>query len=168
MRGHVSIRAFTSAIHCACVLPFMFAFVERIIARGKWSDVAGLGISYGLLVLCNLPMVVLGSLAAGVYALIRLMQSFGKRSVYQLAGGILSGLVLSCFYWLPMLFEMKWKSPSGAGQGAWPEVRGGGCRDHGADGGPGRHRRGNAPAQDAGRPGALAAPRLLGFLARCR
>jgi uncharacterized membrane protein len=104
---------------CACVLPFVFAFIERIIARGKWSDVAGLGISYGLLVLCNLPMVVLGSLAAGVYALIRLMQSFGKRSVYQLAVGILSGLALSCFYWLPMLFEMKWKSPSGVGQGAW-------------------------------------------------
>jgi uncharacterized membrane protein len=103
----------------ASVLPFVFAFVERIIARNRWRDVGGLGLSYGLLILFHLPLALLGSLAVGMYALVRLAQSFSRRSLYQLIAGALSGLALSCCYWLPMLLELKWKSPSGSGQDKW-------------------------------------------------
>jgi uncharacterized membrane protein len=104
---------------CASVLPFVFAFTERIIARGNWRDVGGLGVSYGLLLLFNMPLAVLGSISVGIYALVRLFQSFNRRSIFQLCVGILSGLALSCRYWLPMLLELRWKRPSGSGQGAW-------------------------------------------------
>jgi uncharacterized membrane protein len=103
----------------AGVLPFVFAFIERIIATNRWRDAGGLGLSYGLLILFHLPLALLGSLAIGVYALVRLAQSFSRRSLYQLVAGALSGLAVSCCYWLPMLLELKWKSPSGSGQDKW-------------------------------------------------
>ena len=103
----------------ASALPFVFAFTERIIAHRRWRDAGGLGISYGMLILLHLPLALLGSVAIGLYACIRLAQTFSKRSLYQLAAGIASGLALSCCYWLPMLFELKWKSPSGSGQAEW-------------------------------------------------
>ncbi|HEV2827506.1 MAG TPA: 6-pyruvoyl-tetrahydropterin synthase-related protein [Pyrinomonadaceae bacterium] len=104
---------------CASVLPFVFAFIERIFARNRWRDVGGLGLSYGLLILFHLPLALLGSLAVSIYALIRLIQSFSRRSLYQLTAGALSGLALSCCYWLPMLLELDWKRPGGSGQDKW-------------------------------------------------
>jgi hypothetical protein len=103
----------------ASVLPFVFAFTERIIARNRWRDVGWLGLSYGLLILFHLPLALLGSLAVGVYAIVRLAQSFSWRSLYQLIAGALSGVALSCCYWLPMLLELKFKNPSGSGQDKW-------------------------------------------------
>jgi uncharacterized membrane protein len=103
----------------ASALPFVFAFTERIIAHRRWRDAGGLGISYGMLILLHLPLALLGSVAIGLYACIRLAQTFSKRSLYQLIAGTVSGLALSCCYWLPMLFELKWKSPSGSGQAEW-------------------------------------------------
>lgn len=103
----------------ACVLPFVFAFTERIVADRRWRDAGGLGISYGMLVLSNLPLALLGSVAVGIYVLVRFAQAFTWRSLYQLAAGTLSGLAFSSCYWLPMLIELKWKSPSGGGQDRW-------------------------------------------------
>jgi uncharacterized membrane protein len=104
---------------CASVLPFVFAFTERVMASGRWRDVGGLGLSYGLLILFHLPLALLGSIALGLYALVRLLQSFNRRRACQLISGALFALALSCFYWLPMLLELKWESPSGSDQGAW-------------------------------------------------
>ena len=104
---------------CASVLPFVFAFTDRIIVKRRWRDAGGLGISYGMLVLFHLPLALLGSVAVGVYALVRLAQSFSRRSLYQLIAGALSGVTFSSCYWLPMLLELKWKSPSGSAQDKW-------------------------------------------------
>ena len=104
---------------CASVLPFVFAFTERIITNGRWRDAGGLGLSYGIVALANLPLAVLGSVAVSVYALVRLAQSFSRRSLYQLIAGALSGLALSSCYLIPMLIELKWKRPSGAGLAKW-------------------------------------------------
>jgi uncharacterized membrane protein len=103
----------------ASVLPFVFAFTDRIGAKGRWRDAGGFGISYGTLILFNLPFALLGSLAVTVYVLVRLAQWFSKRSFYQLVAGALSGLAFSACYWLPMLLELRWKSPSGGGQAGW-------------------------------------------------
>jgi uncharacterized membrane protein len=105
------------------LLPFVFAFVERIIRGGSRRNVAALGLSYGLLVLFHVPLAVIGSIAVGVYALIRVLQCAHLASVYRLTAGVLLGAALSCFYWLPVLKELKWKYPSGAGQGAWFDYR---------------------------------------------
>jgi uncharacterized membrane protein len=103
----------------ASALPFVFAFTERIITHRRWRDAGGLGLGYGLLILFNLPIALLGSVALGIYACIRLAQSFSRRALYQVLAGCLSGLAISCGYWLPMLLELKWKSPSGSGQSQW-------------------------------------------------
>lgn len=109
----------------ANVLPFVFAFVERIIqgrgsrSGGSSADVAGLGLSYGLVILFHVPLAVLGSISLALYALIRLVQSFKIGSIYRLVAGVMLGVALSCFYWLPVMRELKWKYPSGAGQGEW-------------------------------------------------
>ncbi len=105
------------------VLPFVFAFVERIIQGGRSRDVAGLGFSYGLVILFHVPLAVLGSIAIGIYALVRLIQLFKVVSVYRLVAGVILGIALSCFYWLPVMRELKWKYPSGIGQGAWFDYR---------------------------------------------
>ena len=107
----------------ASVLPFTFAFVERIIQRRRNSDVALLGLSYGMLVLCNVPLAVLSSIALAVYSLIRLVQSFKTRSLFRLVVGVALGIAISCFYWLPVLREIQWKYPSGSGQGEWFDYR---------------------------------------------
>jgi len=103
----------------ASVLQFVFACTERIIASGRWRDAGGLGISWGMLILFHPPLALLGSVALGIYACIRLAQSFSRRSLYQLTAGAATGLAFSCGYWLPMLLELKWKNPSGSGQDRW-------------------------------------------------
>jgi hypothetical protein len=136
----------------ASFLPFVFAFTERIIARRRWRDAGGLGFSWGLLMLSHVPLALLGSVAVGIYACIRLAQSFRsgndavsesdpgvtsanhapdalartrrqqhrtRRSIYQLVAGFASGLAFSSCYWLPMLLELKWKSPSRGGPAGW-------------------------------------------------
>ena len=107
----------------ASVLPFVFACVERIIQRRRRSDVALLGLSYGLLVLCNVPFAVIGSMSLGIYTVIRLGESFRLSIIYSLIIGTLLGVALSCFYWLPVLMEVNWKWPSGIDQGAWFDYR---------------------------------------------
>ena len=107
----------------ASVLPFAFAFTERVIADKRWRDAGGLGISYGLLLLSHPPLALLGSAALGLYALVRLAQSFSRRALSQLTAGAVCGLAVSCCYWLPMLLELKWKHPSGSGQDKWFDYR---------------------------------------------
>src|SRR2546430_537813 len=51
-------------------LLFAFGFLRRVCRRGRSGDVAGLAISYALLILSHLPLAVFGSLALLVYGLL--------------------------------------------------------------------------------------------------
>src|SRR5260370_23254301 len=59
--------------YAACsILPFAFAFVERICRKRNKYDVFGLAAAYGLLILTHLPLTVIGSLSLALYALVRI------------------------------------------------------------------------------------------------
>src|SRR4030095_16296595 len=91
------------AEYAACaVLPFVFAFIDRVCERRRVLDVVGLGVAYALFCLTNLPLAVIGSLAALVFGLVRA----GRKTFWQatplLAAGVLAGLAASAFFWVRM------------------------------------------------------------------
>ena len=92
----------------AAVLPFVFAFVERICAHGRRRDVAGLAVSYALLVLTHLPLTVIGSMALVVYALVRVDSARRIGTLAKLAAGVALGLCASSIYWVTMISELRW------------------------------------------------------------
>jgi hypothetical protein len=92
----------------ASVLPFAFAFAVRV-CRGPYiRDVAGLAISFALLVLLNLPVAVIGSLSLLFYALLNVEKKTFWRSAVALAVAIAAGLAASSFYWTTMIAELAW------------------------------------------------------------
>ncbi len=95
--------------YAACaVLPFAFAFTERVCRDRKLIDVAGLAVSFALLVLMHLPLTVLGSISLAIYALLRIERKVFLPTVARLAMAIALGLAASSFYWTAMLAELHW------------------------------------------------------------
>jgi 6-pyruvoyl-tetrahydropterin synthase related domain len=108
--------------YAACsILPFVFAFVERVIKRRRISDVAGLGASYALLILTHLPTAVIGSIALAIYALLRVYAKKARSGqplnslrenvlapLGRLVLGVILGLAASSFFWTSMLSELSW------------------------------------------------------------
>jgi len=92
----------------AAVLPFVFAFLERVCAHGRRRDVAGLAGCYALLVLTHLPLTVLGSIALLVYALVRLEAGRRMQTLLKLAAATALGLCASAIYWVTMIAELRW------------------------------------------------------------
>ncbi|HEX7295798.1 MAG TPA: 6-pyruvoyl-tetrahydropterin synthase-related protein, partial [Pyrinomonadaceae bacterium] len=93
----------------ACsVLPFTFWFVERTCQKQSPTNIAGLALTYALLVLTHLPLTVLGSLALFVYSVCRLRADNWKRALPRLAAAVVVGLLLSSFYWVTMIAEKNW------------------------------------------------------------
>jgi hypothetical protein len=101
--------------YAACsILPFVFAFVERVIRRKSNYDVAGLGATYALLVLTHLPIAVIGSITLAIYALLRLEKKAIWSTIARLALGSTLGLAASSFFWTSMLAELSWIKGNGA------------------------------------------------------
>jgi 6-pyruvoyl-tetrahydropterin synthase-like protein len=95
--------------YAACsVLPFAFAFVERICRRRRAVDVAGLGAAYALLILTHLPLTVIGSLSLLIYGLFRLEKKTWLATLGRLALGVTLGLAASAFFWTTMVAELPW------------------------------------------------------------
>jgi uncharacterized membrane protein len=92
----------------SAVLPFVFAFVDRVIQRGKPRDIAGLAISYGLLLFTHLPLAVIGSIALLVYTLVRLESPDKLLKLGKLSLGVILGLSVSAVYWVTMIAEVEW------------------------------------------------------------
>ena len=92
----------------AAVLPFAFAFLERVCRRGRYRDVAGLAASYALLVLTHLPLAVIGSLVLGLYGCLRIERKRWRESLHLLITSVVLGLAASAVYWTKMVTEIKW------------------------------------------------------------
>jgi hypothetical protein len=102
-------QAFLLAEYAGCaVLPFAFAFVERICQRRRMRDVVGLAVSFALLVLTHLPLTVIGGFALLVYGLLRMEKGERWATLWRLALGAALGLLASSFYWVTMLSELTW------------------------------------------------------------
>jgi 6-pyruvoyl-tetrahydropterin synthase related domain len=100
--------------YAACsILPFVFAFVERVIKRKSIYDVAGLGASYALLILTNLPIAFIGSIVLAIYALIRMERKTLFSTITRLGLGVTLGLAASSFFWTSMLAELSWMKGTG-------------------------------------------------------
>jgi uncharacterized membrane protein len=92
----------------SAILPFCFAFVERVCDRGKPRDVAGLAIAYGILVFTHLPLAIIGSLALLVYSLVRTGKRNPLAKLAKLAAGASLGLAATAIYWVTMVSEVRW------------------------------------------------------------
>jgi hypothetical protein len=92
----------------AAVLPFAFAFTERVCKRRRKRDVAGLAAVYAVLILTHLPLAVIGSIALAVYALLRIERKDRSATLLCLASSVALGLAASACYWTTMLIELRW------------------------------------------------------------
>ena len=110
--------------YAACsVLPFVFAFVERVCRRRRPADMGGLAATYALLVLTHLPLTVIGSLSVLVYALFLLRRDRLWSTVARLAVGVAAGLAASAFFWTTMLAELPWIKGNSAHQNIYYDYR---------------------------------------------
>ena len=105
----------------SAVLPFVFGFVDRVCERGKPRDIAGLALTYGLLLFTHLPLALIGSIALLVYALVRLEGPGKFLKLAKLACGSVLGLSLSSVYWVTMFSEVSWIAGS-SGDGSTNDV----------------------------------------------
>jgi hypothetical protein len=89
----------------SALIPFSFFFVERLCQKQRIRDMAGLAISFALLVLTHLPLTVIGSIALLFYAVLRLPKTDRWRTLFMLGGAVVLGLAASASYWVSMLAE---------------------------------------------------------------
>src|SRR6185312_898167 len=95
--------------YAACsILPFAFAFVERICRKRNSDDVAGLAVSFALLILTHLPLAVIGSISLLIYAVLSIERQRLLPTIGRLALAVLLGAAASAFFWTTMLAELSW------------------------------------------------------------
>jgi uncharacterized membrane protein len=92
----------------SAVLPFVFAFTDRVCLHGRRRDIAGLAGSFALLAFTHLPLAVIGSMALVVYALVRIERGRWIETLTKLGAAAAVGLCASAVYWVTMVSEMRW------------------------------------------------------------
>lgn len=90
------------------ILSFCLLYAKKICEGGKFYDVLKFGVSVALLILSNLPMTIIGAVCVGLFVLFLIEKESFFRQTGKLFGGCLIALLLSSFYWLRILFEVKW------------------------------------------------------------
>ena len=90
----------------AAIIPFCFLFAWKVCQKGSLTEICGLAISFGLLILTHLPLAVICSILLPVYALFSLKKQTRVQALLKLSFAVLTGLLLSCFYWSRMLAEL--------------------------------------------------------------
>lgn len=105
------------------ILPFAFAFTELVCRRGRTRDILGLSISYALLILTNVPLTVIGSIALMAYGLMRARQSNVTWTILRLGLAVLLALAASAFYWVTAIAERRWMAGNTIDSGLWFDYR---------------------------------------------
>jgi hypothetical protein len=95
----------------AAVLPFVFAFTERLCRNGGRRNIAGLAAAYAFLILTNLPMAVIGSYALVVYLLLRIDWHKLFPTIWKFTAALALGLGASACFWVTVLAELSWLRP---------------------------------------------------------
>jgi hypothetical protein len=88
-------------------MPLVLYFSTQVIG-GKRRAVVGLAVAYGLLILSHLVSVVMFSAIPLLVALTMSPAGRRVRSVLSIAGGMLLGIGLACFYFLPALYHSRY------------------------------------------------------------
>jgi 4-amino-4-deoxy-L-arabinose transferase-like glycosyltransferase len=89
-------------------LPFAFLFLERLSKKAAIINIAGLGITFGAIVLTHIPTTIVGSLGLGLFALLLTDWRRNKRFLIYASLGIAAGLALSSFFWIKVVTELSW------------------------------------------------------------
>jgi hypothetical protein len=105
------------------VLPFAFAFAERVCRRGAARECIGLAVSYALLVLTHLPLAVIGSVALAIYSIARLNRARAASTLARLAVSVAAALAASAFFWFTMVSELSWMRGGSSQAGLWFDYR---------------------------------------------
>lgn len=95
----------------SAILPFCFLFATKICRRGKLSDIIGLGVFYGLLILTHLPTLVIGSICLFIYCCFSIEKQT-LRTLLRLVISVTIGLSAASFYWIRMIFELDYVAHS--------------------------------------------------------
>lgn len=90
------------------LVAMVFGFVERVIERGRASDVAGLAASYALLALTHPPLLMMCSLGLLIYAPVRIRRGKLRSVSIKLGAGVALGLAASACYWATLVSELSW------------------------------------------------------------
>src|SRR5262249_15185008 len=87
--------------------PLIILFAYRLAEESRGKYYAGLGLSYGALVLIHLPGSYLVGWAVALYGLLLGLEKRNWKSPLRIWIGIAIGLLLSAIYWLPAAIEEK-------------------------------------------------------------
>jgi 6-pyruvoyl-tetrahydropterin synthase-like protein len=110
--------------YAACaVLPFAFAFTERVCRERKLSDVAGLAGSFALLVLTNLPATVIGSISLAVYSLLIIERKALLQTIIRLMMAVGVSLAATSYYWITVVAELSWIKGNGSDPNPYYDYR---------------------------------------------
>lgn len=96
-------------------LPLLIYFALRVGEKGRPVDYAGLGLTYGLLVMTHLPVGYLMSFTLVVYAIAWSLMERNKTILLRIAGGMSLGLLVSAIYLLPAVVEAKYAHEENSG-----------------------------------------------------
>lgn len=89
-------------------LAFAFGFTERVLRRGRARDVAGLAISFALLIYTHIPLTMLGALALAAYACLRVERKNFWRMTGKLALAAGLSVLTGALYWTTLVAEHAW------------------------------------------------------------
>jgi hypothetical protein len=96
-----------------CILTFCLLFITRVIKYGKISDILGLALFYGFLILSHIPITIIGSFCLLIYSIFYLANAQDwKKSSLKLFAGAFLGILGGSFHLVRLITENQWSNHS--------------------------------------------------------
>ncbi len=104
----IYVRGAFAEFYSMALFPLVIYFLHSLILKPSWFKVLGLAVSFALLLICH-PLIAFPSLFfIGAYFLLALwISQYWFRIWVKMILGLVLGLGLSAFFWLPSLLEKK-------------------------------------------------------------